>query len=283
MVHEEDKYGPWMVVTRRRGGQKGTTKGMEQSDPTKSGQSSKQKDSLVRNKSSNGNKAWKENTELGFTPKINLDMAGQDVLSLGPNLKLRGLMDKDGLLSKAHASPSVKAKKAITRSRALTHLNKEVASSSKSIYTSAAQAVSFLGNNGGDASSLFQFSAAAHADLGIQSKGEVERAPHADLGIQSQGKLTHSSSSDGGSRNHGVADDYVGVDLSKSEEGLEVNFSLDGRECKVGLLNTGRPIVGKDEEPAMGVPDKTRERKDGGENGEDMMEFEDEGGTGISS
>ena len=240
---------------------------MEQSDPTKSGQSSKQKDSLVRNKSSNGNKAWKENTELGFTPKINLDMAGQDVLSLGPNLKLRGLMDKDGLLSKAHASPSVKAKKAITRSRALTHLNKEVASSSKSIYTSAAQAVSFLGNNGGDASSLFQFSAAAHADLGIQS----------------QGKLTHSSSSDGGSRNHGVADDYVGVDLSKSEEGLEVNFSLDGRECKVGLLNTGRPIVGKDEEPAVGVPDESRERKDGGENGEDMMEFEDEGGTGISS
>jgi len=111
----------------------------------------------------------------------------------------------------------------------------------------------------------------------------VERTPHANLGIQSQGKLTCSSSSDGGSRNHDVADDCVGVDLSKSEEGLEVNFSLDGQECKVGLLNTGRPIEGKDEESAVGGPHESRERKDGGENGEDRMEYEDEGGTGISS
>lgn len=34
--HEEDKYQTWMVVTRRRGGQKGTKKGVEQSNPMKS-------------------------------------------------------------------------------------------------------------------------------------------------------------------------------------------------------------------------------------------------------
>ena len=270
MVHEEDKYGPWMVVTRRRGGQKGTTKGMEQSDPTKSGQSSKQKDSLVRNKASNGNKVWKEISEMGFTPKTNLDMARQDLLSLGPNLKFGGLTDKNGLPSKAHDSPSVKAKKALARSRALTHLNKEVASSSKSTF-SATQAVSLLGNNGGDASSLFQFSAAAHTDPGTLCKGKVERTHQVDLGIQSQDKLNHPSSTVGGSRILEVADDCVGVDISKFEGGLEANCSLD------------RPIEGKDEEFAVGSPDDSRERKDGEENGEDMMEFEDEGGTSISS
>nr|POE71315.1 uncharacterized protein CFP56_59744 [Quercus suber] len=36
MEHEEDKYEPWMVVTCRRGGQKRTTKDMQQLDPTKS-------------------------------------------------------------------------------------------------------------------------------------------------------------------------------------------------------------------------------------------------------
>lgn len=87
-------------------------------------QSSKQKDSLVSNKSSNGNKERKKNIKMGFTPKINLDKAGQDVLLLGPNLKLEGLMDKVGLLSKAHISPLVKAKKAIARSRALTQMKR---------------------------------------------------------------------------------------------------------------------------------------------------------------
>ena len=173
-VHEEDKYGPWMVVTRRRGGQKWTTKGMEQADPTKSGQSSKQKDSLVRNKASNENRAWKEIAEMGFTPKTTVDMAGQDLLSLGPNLKFGGLTDKNGLSSKAHDSPLVKAKKALARSRALTHWKKEVASSSKPSF-SATQAVSLLGNNRGDASSLFQFSVATHTDLGTLCEGEVER------------------------------------------------------------------------------------------------------------
>ena len=207
---------------------------------------------------------------MGFTPKTNLDMAGQDLLSLGPNLKFGGLMDKNGLPSKAHDSPSIKAKKALARSRALTHLNKEVASSSK-VTSPVAQAVSLLGNNGRDASSLFQFSAAAHTNPGTLCKGEVERTHQVDLGIQSQDKLNHPSSTVGGNRILKVADDCVGVDIAKSEGGLEAKYSSD------------RPIERKDEESAVGGPDDSRERKDGEDNGEDRMEFEDEGGTGISS
>ena len=269
-AHEEDKYRPWMVVTRRKGGQKWTTKGVEQSEPTKSGQSSKQKDSLVRIKASDENRAWKACSEMGLTPKINVDMAGQDLLSLGPNLKFGGLIDKNGLPSKAHESPSVKAKKALARNRALTHLKKEVASCSK-ISFPAAQAVSLLGNNGGDESSPFQFSAAAHTDPGTRCEGEVERLQQVDRGTQSQGKLNHPNTTVGGSGTLELAEECVGVDSSQSEEGLETRCSL--------LISTER----KNENYAVGGSNDFRERNNGKENGEDRMEFEDEGGTGISS
>ena len=74
-----------------------------------------------------------------------------------------------------------------------------------------------------------------------------------------------------GSRILEVADDCVGVVTSKSEGGLESNCSLDGT------------IEGKDEESTMGSPNVPSRREDGEEKGEDRMEFEDEGGFGISS
>lgn len=129
-----------------------------------------------------------------------MDKVGQGVLLLGPKLKFGGLMDKSGFQTKAHVSLSVKGKKVIARSRALTQLNK-AASSSKPLFTSASQVHSFLDNNGVYASSLFQFSAAPLAKLGNQCRGEVEIAPHAELGNQCQGKLTHSTPRDGDSRN----------------------------------------------------------------------------------
>lgn len=53
MEHDEDKYGPWMVVTRRRG-QKGTTKDVQHLDPTKSAPSLKPRFAMVKNNPSNG-------------------------------------------------------------------------------------------------------------------------------------------------------------------------------------------------------------------------------------
>ena len=52
--HEEDRYELWMVITRNRGGQKGTTKGVQQLDPTQSAPRSKARDLLVRNNPNNG-------------------------------------------------------------------------------------------------------------------------------------------------------------------------------------------------------------------------------------
>ena len=88
MDHEEDRYEPWMVVTRKRGGQKGTTKGVQQLDLTQSAPLSKARDSLVRNNPSNGNQVWNEAKVMGFTPKTDLEKAGKGGLVLGPNLKL---------------------------------------------------------------------------------------------------------------------------------------------------------------------------------------------------
>ena len=68
-----------------------------------------------------------------------------------------------------------------------------------------------------------------------------------------------------------MAEDCVGVEISKSEGGLETKCSLD------------RTTEGKNGKSAVGGSDDSRERKNGEENGEDRMKFEDEGGTGISS
>ena len=50
--HKKDRYG---VVTRERGGQKGTTKNVQKLDPTQSAPRSKTRDSLVRNNPSSSN------------------------------------------------------------------------------------------------------------------------------------------------------------------------------------------------------------------------------------
>ena len=62
---------------------------------------------------------------MGFAYKSTLDMVGQDLLSLGPNLKFGGGTNKAGLPPKAQDNHSMKAKKALARSRALVHLNKD--------------------------------------------------------------------------------------------------------------------------------------------------------------
>ena len=131
--------------------------------------------------------------------------------------------------------------------------------------------MTLLGNNGGDASSLFQFSAAAHTDPGMLCKDEVERNHQVELGIQSQGKINHPNSTVDGNRILEVADVCVGLVSSNSGGGLESNCSLDGT------------IEEKDEESIMGGPDDPCRREDGEKKGEDIMEFEDEEGSGISS
>ena len=118
---------------------------------------------------------------------------------------------------------------------------------------------------------MFQFSAAAHTDPGMLCKDEVVRNHQGELGIQSQGKINHPSSSVEGNRILEVADNCVGVVISKSGGGLESNCSLDGI------------IEEKDEESIMGGPEDPCRREDGEKKGEDRMEFEDEGGSGISS
>ena len=165
--HEEDRYGPWMVVTRKRGGQKGTTKGVQQLDPTQSALRSKTRDSLVRNNPSNGNQVWNEAKVMGFTPETDLEKAGKGGLVLGPNLKLGGLMDKPGVQDKAHISPSVKGKKVMARNKVLTQLNEKASDNNMSHFTSATQPFSFLDNNGIDAN--FHFSSTPSTELGKRS------------------------------------------------------------------------------------------------------------------
>ena len=156
-----------MVVTRKRGGQKGTTKGVQQLDPTQLASRSKARDSLVRNNPNNGNQVWNKAKVMGFTLETDLEKAGKGGLVLGPNLKLEGLMDKPGVQDKAHISPSVKGKKVMARNKVLTQLNKK-ASDNMSHFTSATQPFSFFDNNGIDAN--FHFSSAPRAELGKRSR-----------------------------------------------------------------------------------------------------------------
>lgn len=88
MDHEEDRYESWMVVTCKRGGQNGTTKGVQYLDPTKSALRSKARDSLVRNNPNNSNQVWNEAMMMGFTHKTDLEKARKGGLVLGSNLKL---------------------------------------------------------------------------------------------------------------------------------------------------------------------------------------------------
>ncbi|KAL0005723.1 hypothetical protein SO802_013284 [Lithocarpus litseifolius] len=112
---------------------------------------------------------------MGFTTKTDLEKAGKGGLVLGPNLKLGGLMDKPGFSRQSHVSPSIKGKKVMARNRALTQLNNKATDSSKSHFTSAIQPLSFLGNNGVNAS--FQFSSAPRAEMGKQGQGR-DRGDH---------------------------------------------------------------------------------------------------------
>ena len=68
-----------------------------------------------------------------------------------------------------------KGQKVMARNRALTQLNKKATDSSKSHFTSATQPLSFLDNNGVDAS--FQFSLAPCAELGKKGQGR-DRGDH---------------------------------------------------------------------------------------------------------
>ena len=155
MEHDEDKYGPWMVLTRRRGGQKGTTKDVQQLDPTKSAPSSKPRVAMAKVNSSNSHFVWKEATTMGLTLESNMEKVRHGGLFMGPNVKIGGLTQL-----KAHVSPSIKGKKVIVRNRALSHLTKETSSNSTPLLISIPQASSVLDSKGADINSPFQFLAA---------------------------------------------------------------------------------------------------------------------------
>ena len=264
MKHDEDKYGPWMVVTRRRG-QKGTTKDVQHLDPTKSAPSLKPRFAMVKNNPSNGHFAWKEATKLGFTPEFNMEKVGHGGLVMGPNVKIGGLTQL-----KAHVSPSVKGKKVIARNRALSHLTKDASSNSTPTLILVPQNPSVLGSKGADFSFPFQFSAAPQAKLG---------SPLRERGINQLG-----SSSSGKQGEDGVDS---GVVRSAPNGSLDDNSLVEGKEYKLGSSTTRGPTV---EEVCRQSDDLVRERanracycKDGGKDGEDGVEFEGEGGIDTSS
>ncbi|KAL0002179.1 hypothetical protein SO802_015960 [Lithocarpus litseifolius] len=285
MVHVEDNYGPWIVVTRRKGGQRGTTKGVQLMDPAKSDPSSKPRTSLAKGMPSNGHNVWKEATKMGFTTESNMERAGHSGLFLGRDVKSGGFMDNVGAQTKAQVSPSVKGKKVIARNKGLPHLNRAIASSSKPLFTSDSQASPFLGNIGTDASSPFQ-----------SSPFQFSSAPQAELGNHGRdrghGDQNGSSNEKNGSYNGKIGEDGVGNVLIRSapDGSLETSTSLEGKECRTGLSTiSGTTVEEVYREGDVKGLDLVQDRsskvlngKDGGEDGEDGMEFE-EGGEFVTS
>ena len=178
-------------------------------------------------------------------------------------------MEKLGVQDKVHVSLSVKAKRVMARNRVLIQLNKKASDNNMSHFTSATQPFSFLDNNGVDAN--FHFSSAPSAKLGKQGQGR----DRGDLG-------------GGDSRNQSVAIAYDGAVClkSKGRSKKEVGFKVGVR-----LTFSVGPNLGKNVEAEVGdgyggdkaSPDtESREKRDGGNNGKDRMEFEEGGGFAIS-
>ena len=206
---------------------------------------------------------------IGFTPETNLEKAGKGGLVLGPNLKLGGLMEKPGVQDKAHVSPSIKGKKVMARNRVLTQLNKKASNNNMSHFTSATQPFSFLDNNGVDAN--FHFSSAPNVELGKQGQGR-------DCGALRGGDSRNQSvviACDGAVR-------LKSEGRSEKEAGSEVGVGLTFSVCP-NLEKNAKTEVGDEYGGDRASPNtESREKRDGGNDGEDRMEFEEGGGSAIS-
>lgn len=312
---DNNLYGPWMIVTRRKTGQRRLRNAAVMEGPTDPG---KQK---VRHEVGQGldfnysKVGWAEdaNILLSSNPKPDgkMDQVGPSVVSFTANqLEASGT---NKLESNTYSSPSVRGKKVLARYRASSSNLKIGADYNNSFVPEVSQPGSWKSADGikRNSNAPFKFAASFQSEVGHPSPGKDSGGTGGDdrscvedelAGLSSSGVaqadtevqlLLNSKAVDYGSsralanslsrEKEGVAEACVGVDRSIFEERLEANCSVDGRGCKVGFLNTARPKVEKDEEPEVGVCDESKERKDGRGNGEDRMEFEEGEGTGISS
>ena len=206
---------------------------------------------------------------MGFTPETDLEKARNGGLVLGLNLKLGGLMDEPGVQDKAHISPSVKGKMVMARNKVLTQLNKKASDNNMSHFTSATQPFSFLDNNGIDAN--FHFSSAPSAKLDKQGQGR-------DCGAFRGGDSRNQSvviACDGAVR---LKSEGRSEKEARSEVGVGLTFSVCPNLEKNAKTEVGDEYGGDRASPNT----ESKEKRDGGNDGEDRMEFEEGGGSAIS-
>nr|POE60794.1 uncharacterized protein CFP56_44005 [Quercus suber] len=161
---DDDLYGPWMVVARRRTGQRGTRKEVPTTEPTKSAMKGEQRNFVPRNNSRQANMDWRNAGEI----------------------------EKKRYNEAAQSSPSVKGKKVIARSRSVNKRNTEGAGSSKTPFNFTSLVPKILSRD--DPSTPFLFSTTISAEMdnhhqrircGNDSRGEsyIEREAVAGDGV----------------------------------------------------------------------------------------------------
>lgn len=143
---------------------------MQVADPTKSITNGEQRNHYTRKNSNHVNMVWGNVGNQGPMSETILKRAGPEVAKLGPNSSVRGEVGKINFNSEAHFSPSVKGKKVIVRSRAVTTSNKEAAGSSKPPFSFTTPIPMILSGNGAkyDPNTPFLFSTTTSAEMGNQ-------------------------------------------------------------------------------------------------------------------
>nr|POF22901.1 hypothetical protein CFP56_38188 [Quercus suber] len=252
----EDLYGPWMVVTHRKAGQRGTRKGNV------------------------GNQ--------GPTGDTILNEARPGVAKLGPNVNFRGETGKNSFNLEAHCSPSVKGKKLIVRNTVATTSNKEAARSNKPPFNFTSQTPTILSRDGTkhDPSIPFLFSTTTSVEMGNQhqqkSCGNVRSDDSRNRGeADTCDGVVRSTVEESLESNHSS-------NGRKCEGRLSINPGLDmgiDAEPVVGASDRRSDIGGRKENGAKGntttfeCSNIVRGRPNGGDAKKDMMEFEEGGGA----
>ncbi|XP_023879304.2 uncharacterized protein LOC111991740 [Quercus suber] len=266
---EDDRYGPWMIVTRRRPGQRRYKNSVSSEVPTRQVSGMESKDN--RHGLTNNFTKLGRNEELGTEPKEKFLYNGPTKVGLA--LKINS-DEKTQVEHLTRSSPSVKGKKEIARSRASKTITGSAAGRVEKQHPTSSVTESLLINNntrvGLDGS--FQFTASTSADVGDQVQRNTLGAPDEEV------------------RGNRCKDYGRNGLLWKEKKGDCVNG--DGGLLEEGTSSLNEPTIERDQHILYGEGDDRQrneanpilmagDRAGKGINGEERMEVEEENGPTI--
>ena len=266
---EDGRYGLWMIVTRRRPGQRRYKNSVSSEVPTGQVSSMESKDN--RHCPTNNFTMLGRNEEVGTKPKEKFLYSGP--MNLGLELKIN-FYEKTQVEPFTLSSPFVKGKKEITRSRA-----------SKTITSSAARRVGKQHPNSSSTESLLSSNSTR---VGLDGSFQFFASTNAKVDHQ-----VHSNT-------HGVLDREVRGNQYKNygrngllwKEKKDDYVNKDGGFVEEGTLSLIEPTIKQDQHILYSEGDDRRrnganpvpmvgERTGKGINGEEQMEVEEESGPTI--